>query len=729
MDTPRLPFQHRLRRLFFDMHLPDWTVPGQSGGMINELRDVATRFDPEHLIELFVRARVNSLVFYAKCQYGNFYCDTNLGHKHSGLGELDLLGRVVELAHRRDITVIAYYSNAWDVNVARAHPDWMMQDAEGGTSYKRWPRVCLNSPYRDLVQSHLRDLFTRYNLDGVWMDMLHVLPCYCPRCQALYFERYRKPMPVEKKGQAWVDLVHFQYDYMYDYIAQAKSIVKGVKPDAIFMFNYFGSPYASPSLGLDATRQLTLSDCGSAEGYTEWHGLQFPSYMARLMRSVMRNRPYEILTSRFVRTWDFTLRSTEQMRYEAFSAVSNGAAVVLDDSPYHDGTPEPSVYTELEKIYSEIEAREPYLLDSQPVFYAGLYHSLKTREMAEMVSLAEHDGSGTHLYSFHLERLQAEADTVLSTQGAFKAMVEGHMPTEFLYDQGLTADELRHFKVILLPNVAAMDEAEALLLRDYVASGGGLVATGATSLYDPGGEQRANFLLADLFGVDFVQRSPYPFTFIRLKPGPLVEDADIPLAHYRPLIEVRPNQPIRVAATLLEPLIATADEVYYHNNQPSPYRDTDMPAIVMTQYGQGRVVYISGEPEANYCVLGHKPYRQLLLNALRWAAREVPGIVPHAPLNTEVVFRRKEQQQIVHFLTCWPLKRPVFKLRSAADSIEESFPVYGIRVDIPDTTQSATFIGGGTQGRTAQPLGIHRDSDHTWVVLPHIQLWETLVLE
>src|SRR5215813_517290 len=49
-------YSQNIRRLFFDMHLPDWTQPGQSGGDQHSLRGVATRFEPEQLIKEFVRA-------------------------------------------------------------------------------------------------------------------------------------------------------------------------------------------------------------------------------------------------------------------------------------------------------------------------------------------------------------------------------------------------------------------------------------------------------------------------------------------------------------------------------------------------------------------------------------------------------------------------------------------------------------------------------------------------
>ena len=132
-----------LRRIFFDMHLPDLTEPGQSGGCMDDLQGMATRFDPQAIVDEFVRARINVAVIFAKCQYGNFYYNTRLGHKHRGLGDLDLLGSILDLAHQRDIRILGYYSNMWDTQIAREHPEWMAQDANGQRSYKRWPTLCL----------------------------------------------------------------------------------------------------------------------------------------------------------------------------------------------------------------------------------------------------------------------------------------------------------------------------------------------------------------------------------------------------------------------------------------------------------------------------------------------------------------------------------------------------------------------------------------------------------
>ena len=358
-----------LRHVFLDMHLPDWTRPGQSGEHASQLKDVAARFDVDALVHTFTQAHVNLVVFFAKCQYGNFYYDTHIGHKHTGLGNLDLLGEFLPRACRRNQGHRLLLERVGCRGRACAS---RLDDAERARAdlLSPLPRVCFNSPYRELVHSHLSEMFSRYPLDGIWMDMLHLLPCYCPRCQSKFETQIGSQMPRHKSGQAWLQLVRWQQTNLDEYIIEARAIVKRLNPDAVFTLNFYGSPYAEPSSGL-AIQHLDRCDYVSTEGYTEWHGLLFPSYSTRYLRAAARTKPVEVLISRFLRTWDFTLAAITQLKFEAFSVAANGAAVCLDDEPYHDGQIEPQVYWALSEVYRGNYSREPYLLDTTPIYYAG----------------------------------------------------------------------------------------------------------------------------------------------------------------------------------------------------------------------------------------------------------------------------------------------------------------------------------------------------------------------
>ncbi len=55
-------------------------------------------------------------------------------------------------------------------------------------------------------------------------------------------------------------------------------------------------------------------------------------------------------------------------------------------------------------------------------------------------------------------------------------------------------------KLLVLPNVGALSDAQAAAIRRFVQRGGSLFATGETGLYDEWGDPRPDFALADLFG-------------------------------------------------------------------------------------------------------------------------------------------------------------------------------------------------------------------------------------
>jgi len=101
----------------------------------------------------------------------------------------------------------------------------------------------------------------------------------------------------------------------------------------------------------------------------------------------------------------------------------------------------------------------------------------------------------------------------------YHALIEARIPFEMVNDRLLEAEHLKPFKSLILSNVAALSEAQCEQLRQYVKSGGSIVATFETSLYDQGGKRRQNFGLRDLFGVSYNDRveGPMKNSYLRLK--------------------------------------------------------------------------------------------------------------------------------------------------------------------------------------------------------------------
>ncbi|CAN5164410.1 hypothetical protein BH09ACT5_BH09ACT5_03530 [soil metagenome] len=338
------------RRIFYDAHTPDWSDPHQRGNVPDASFPVLSEVDPEGDLEILARAGVDSVVLFAKCQYGNSYYPTAVGRRHSALNGRDLFGEQLRAAHRRGIRVIAYFSNMWDTAAAGANPDWMLVPSPSRGSTGRWPALCLLSGYRQVALDQVREIARTYPIDGLWSDILTAGPCVCHRCEAAFREQYGRSMPQNRDEEGWVDLIHFSQQILLDYLEEQRAVLKQERPLAALIPNYYATTFVDAVIGL-STRHLALADIGSSEGYTDWHGLGFPSFASNYIQGGVLGRASEVLVSRFVHTWDFTMRSAAQLRFESFTVAAHGSTVSVDDQPYATGAIEPEVYKRLTPVY------------------------------------------------------------------------------------------------------------------------------------------------------------------------------------------------------------------------------------------------------------------------------------------------------------------------------------------------------------------------------------------
>ena len=110
-----------VRRIHMDFHTPEV-----------EPDLVIKQFDVRAYIATLKAAHVNSLVTFAKCHHGNAYYNTHLGHRHTGLPDgLDMMGEILQEAHRNGMKVIAYFSIGWLTPIQKNHPEWLERNAQG----------------------------------------------------------------------------------------------------------------------------------------------------------------------------------------------------------------------------------------------------------------------------------------------------------------------------------------------------------------------------------------------------------------------------------------------------------------------------------------------------------------------------------------------------------------------------------------------------------------------
>jgi len=216
--------------------------------------------------------------------------------------------------------------------------------------------------------------------------------------------------------------------------------------------------------------------------------------------------------------------------------------------------------------------------------------------------------------------------------GMYHALIEARIPFEMVNDRLLEAEHINRFKLLVLPNIAALSDAQCEQLRQYVRQGGSLVATFETSLYDEQAKPRRDFGLADLFGVSFNERveGPMKNSYLRLKP-------DVKTGRYHPVLEglqdayriVNGIWRIRVTPEVDFPSPVTLIPSYPDLPMEHVYPrtpDTDIRELYLRQLGESRIAYIPWDIDRTFWKIMNADHGRLLRNVVNWAANEGPPV-------------------------------------------------------------------------------------------------------
>jgi hypothetical protein len=715
------------RRIFYDAHTPDWSDPHQRGNVPDATFPVLSEVRPESDLEILAEAGVDSVVLFAKCQYGNSYYPTTVGRRHSALDGRDLFGEQLRAAHARGIRVIAYFSNMWDTAAAGANPDWALVPSPSRGSTGRWPALCLLSGYRTVALDQVREIARLYPIDGLWSDILTAGPCVCYRCEAAFVAQYGRPMPDGREDKGWLDLIHFSQKILTDYLAEQRAVLKQERPLAALIPNFYATTFVDAVIGL-STDHLALADIGSNEGYTDWHGLGFPSFASNYIQAGISDgsslgRPSEVLVSRFVHTWDFTVRSAAQLRFESFTVAAHGSAVSVDDQPYATGAIEPEVYKRLAPVYERIAQRSPWLDGASKERYAALYVSQHARELESLLGAAENPSNGEQSAQFpNSEPRTAPSDLVAAVTGSYRALVESHIPVAFIDERAQSIGRLGDFRVLVLADVLAVTATEAEAISAFVHAGGGLVVTGELGVRSIDGAPGIDPVIAELLGVTFGTPGRYTFPYLRLTDGLSEQLGTWPLPHYGRITALENLAPdVRVLARRTDPVLETDDATYWHNNQPAPGVPSDDPVIVERIAGLGRVIVSAARLGNNRARLGHGAYRDLLASLVRRAAGVEPLVgVIGAHHNTELVVARRGAELVVHLVTGYPVVSLDLYGAPQPAAIEDVATLSTVRLRVPAGTASAARIVDGAE--------VPVELDRTELLLEDVDDWETVVL-
>ncbi len=439
-------------------------------------------FDARVLVEAMEVLHADTVRFGAAGKYG--LIQSAIMPRHPDLKGRDLLREATAALRPQGARVVAYVPVGHGLPrslLLKDRPQWALRLDDGGVPAgilhfggEPLAPVCPVGPYRSDILAFIREVVAQYDISGIYLDgpyydwnMQQELDvCQCAACR----ERYRKHTGQELPANAALrrlastaerdEVLRPFRDWVGEELLGLLRDINGIAKtkDLPLLFNAYAAGCRPPAyerkMIAEADGFLLESELGGLRG------LGIGTYHGKIIwRYTQPHTGWPRLS---------TARREQANACAGYETILwGGAPIVSYAGRFHYGTAHAHPLAEL---LSFIEKAHPLMDKAEPLAHVGV------------ISLR---GIG-----------DKEKDAQASLEGSYLALQHVGLPTGILPREALAdACALDRHAVLFLPSLHDLTLQECAHLRAYVARGGGLIATGDSSL------QGGAFLLEDVFGV------------------------------------------------------------------------------------------------------------------------------------------------------------------------------------------------------------------------------------
>jgi hypothetical protein len=619
----------------------------------------------------------------------------------------DYLAAYLEKSRAAGFRTIIYFNvHAVKPEFGAEYPDWL-QIRSNGTPidglYGGETSFCVNSPWRDWVRDVCLDL-CRYPIDGIFFDgpCLFANCCYCSHCQKLYRETYGKEVPPKEAAHPEIrNLARFQSESLRRFLEHSNTAIKKARPDVLLYCN--AGPREEPYYLIGRNNRVLIQsqDVLAAEGgfiYNELSGQPIwrVGSNAKYYQTQASGKPTLVFMSPAHGPWRSFYLSEPELRLALSQAPIHGSGIWF--SAFHWFPNQP--------VFSKIAEDYRFFAEHRDIYF-------KTRSSAKAAIVWPADAINFYKSRADTDRARQNGEATGSINdefdGFYDALIKSHVPCDILDEESLRREHIGRYSLLILPNAACTGKAADDRLREYVRSGGNLIASFESSLGDENGRRLDDFSLSDLFGVRLLRSplKPYPhFYFFRKDAWPDIFSDIQPELLPAPLISC--EIALRTAKSV------SPFSVKLKGWDGSEILPSEFPAVTINEFARGRVVYLAGAFGEQYWKYKQHEIRILLRNFFRLLSLPLISL-KNAPETVEVVHRHTRDGREVITLINYSggLHRPYESLR-LLENIE-------LRVKTVKTRVNAL--------KASLLLQPRRDGDWLTVRIPRLEVFETLVLE
>jgi hypothetical protein len=684
------------RQLFEGIAIAAGTASAQTGaagpwyrrthrwGQTNITEKDPVRYDIPWWRGQWKRTRVQGVIINAGGIVAYYPSKFPLQHRAEFLNGRDLYGELTAAAHADSLAVLARMdSNRASEAFYKQHPDWFAVDANGAP-YRAAEKYisCVNSPYYDeYLPGVLEEIIGRSHPEGVtdnsWSGLNRDSICYCDYCA----RKFGQPLP---KKHDWDDPVYREW-IRWSYRRRLaiwdlnNRVTRGAGgPDCLWI-GMNGGTIAGQSRAFRDYREI----CRRAEiimldhqARSDASGFQQNSESGKLIHGILGWDKLIPESMAMYQSGRDNFRVAAKPAAEARMWMIEGFAGGIQPWWHHIGAYQEDrrMFATAEPVMRWHEENEKYLVNRRPLASVGVAWSQQN----------------TDFYG----RDAAEELTESPYRGLVNALVRARIPYLPVHIDDLDSAGLA---LVILPNIAAMSDEQCARVRRFAERGGGLIATGSTSLYTEDGTARVDYGLADLFGAHRVA-PPEPragagsaHTYLRLTPEdrrhPVLAgfgDTDI-LAFGGTLDPLRVDAGATVPLTFIPPFPVFPPETSWMRTPK-----TDIPGLILRDR---RIAFLPADIDRRYNRDNLPDHARLIENLVRWASGgDIPlAIEGRGFLDCDLY--RRPGRLILHIVN---LTNP----GAWRAPIDEYFPVgpLDVRVKLPAEVRAQTAqlrVSGG----------------------------------
>ena len=592
------------------------------------------------------------------------------------LGERDLFGELLHAARNDGIAVLARMDSGGAADeFYHAHPDWFCVDSNGKPHRGRDLFIpCINGPYyREYIPDLLREIAGRYHPEGFtdnsWSGLSRNSICHCENCAREFRNQSGKPLPDrtnwdEPVYRRWIEWSYACRLEIWDLNNRVTREVGG--RDCLWVGMNGGSISGQAQSFRDykaicERSEIVLLDHQSRGDST---GFQNNGETGKLIHGLLGWNKLIPESMAMYQAGRPTFRFTAKPAPEARLWMLEGFAGGIQPWWHHLGAfqEDRRAFHTAEPVMRWHRANEQFLINRQPIATVGVVWSQQN----------------TDFYGRDDVDLLVEQPL----RGITQALIRARIPYLPVHADHIERDGSQ-FSALILPNVGAMTDSQVASVRKFVQNGGGLLATGETSLHDEWGEPRGDFGLADLFGVHLSEK--FSAADARNHRRTMAETQH---SYLRPMVSAEPTRisnlenyvaqgsvpkrssvlagfeetgllpfggilrPLRldpnteVPLTFVPPFPVYPPESVWMR-QPA----TDIPGLILREtQPRGRVAFLPADLDRRFARDNLPDHGNLLANLIRWVARDDIPLSVKGPGLVDCQLYRQSRRLILHIV-------------------------------------------------------------------------------